>query len=109
MPRPTKTGTIEFLFDVFFFEDEKVRAFIEDYGPYGFTVYTAALCLIYREGYHLMTDPENFARKIRRLIGKKRTVRRAFIVRVLRRCKALGLISHPLERENILKTSIKEE
>lgn len=101
MPRPTKNGLAYFPFDVLFFEDDKIEDLLEEYGPLGVTIYTAILCLVYREGYYLASDLSDLARKVQKLVGGKWVKKRALVIQVIHYCVELGLIA-PLTEQSII-------
>ena len=72
MARPRKAGLSYFPLDVDIFDaDYKIIDLLERFGPKGFAVYIAVLCMVYREGYCLEIPMRSLQAQLGKMIGNR--------------------------------------
>lgn len=105
MARPQKRGLDYFPRDTDYYNDYKIMALLERYGPMGHIVYDALLCLIYRNGYYLAIPLDQVAFQIMRMVGNRWIKDKSLVLNVIHYCADIGLIDDGLLSQNVITSS----
>lgn len=106
MARPRKAGLSYFPLDVDIFDaDYKIVDLLERFGPKGFAVYIAVLCMVYREGYCLEIPMRSLQAQLGKMIGNRWLTDKALILDVISFCGELGLFDAGLLRQGVITSA----
>ena len=106
MARPRKAGLSYFPLDVDIFDaDYKIIDLLDRFGPKGFAVYIAVLCMVYREGYYLEIPMRNLQAQLGKMIGNRWLTDKTLIPDVIGYCGELGLLDAGLLRQGVVTSA----
>lgn len=101
MARQSK-GLTYFPMDVDYYDDDKVFALMDAYGPLGDSVYKNILSLVYRQGYYLEIPIDRLAAQITRRIGSRWIDTIEQIREIILCCGRLGLLCDELLQRGVV-------
>lgn len=106
MARPRKAGLSYFPLDVDIFDaDYKIIDLLDRFGPKGFTVYIAILCMVYREGYYLEIPTKSLQAQLGKMIGNRWLTDKTFLTGVIDYCGELGLFDVGLLSQGVITSA----
>lgn len=106
MARPRKAGLSYFPLDVDIFDaDYKIIDLLERFGPKGFAVYIAVLCMVYREGYYLEIPMRSLQAQLGKMIGNRWLTDKALVPDVISFCGELGLFDAGLLQQGVITSA----
>lgn len=106
MARPRKAGLSYFPLDVDIFDaDYKIVDLLERFGPKGFAVYIAVLCMVYREGYYLEIPMRSLQAQLGKMIGNRWLTDKALVPDVISFCGELGLFDAGLLQQGVITSA----
>ena len=105
MSRPKKQGLDYFPRDINIYDDEKIIALLDRYGPSGFIIYDYSLTRIYRNGYYLeIPSLDQFGLFAVRAVGS-RWITKEHVGNVLTYCGKTGLFRVDLLNVGVLTSA----
>ena len=106
MARPRKAGLSYFPLDVDIFDaDYKIIDLLDRFGPKGFAVYIAILCMVYREGYYLEIPMRSLQVQLGKMIGNRWLTDKTIIPDVISYCGELGLFDAGLLQQGVITSA----
>ena len=103
MARPYKKGLDYFPMDVDFFEDDKIQALENQFGPLGVRIYEQLLHWTYKNGYYYeFATLDLLTVKMIRAIGNRWLRDKKTVEKVILYCAEINLVDAGLVRQNVI-------
>lgn len=100
--RPPKKGLSYHPSDVDYYEDYKIMALLDRYGPIGQTIYDVILKMVYRNGYYLEIPMDKLSLSVTKTIGNKWIRNKGLVLQVVQYCSEIGLFDDALLQQSVI-------
>lgn len=102
MGRPPKKGLSYHSSDVDYYDDFKIIALLDRFGPAGQTIYDVILKMVYRNGYYLEIPMDKLTLSVTRTIGSKWIRNKDLVLQVVQYCADIGLFDKDLSLQSVI-------
>mgnify|MGYP004723780051 CR=1 FL=1 len=103
--RPPKKGLSYHSSDVDYYEDYKIMALMDKYGPLGQTVYDVIVKMVYRNGYYLEIPMDKLALSVIKTVGNKWIRNKGLVLQVVQYCSEIGLFDDALLQQSVITSA----
>lgn len=100
--RPPKKGLSYHSSDVDYYDDFKIIALLDQFGPAGQTIYDVIIKMVYRNGYYLEIPMDKLALSVVKAIGSKWIRNKDLVLQVVQYCADIGLFDKDLSLQSVI-------
>lgn len=100
--RPQKQGLSYHGSDTDLYDDFKIMDLMNEYGPFGTTIYDVIIKMVYRSGYYLEIPMEMLTLSVVKTIGNKWIRNKKLVLQVVQYCADIGLFDKDLLQQSVI-------